>query len=89
MAKATANVETVVSIKDVTVTLTEDEVIALLVVFNHIGGSPRDSLRKHTNAIGDAITDAVGVETINGDKFAKMNASVDKVKRSIYFEDLN
>lgn len=87
MANATANVETVVTVKDLTLTLTEDEVYTLLVIANRIGGCPRASLRKHVDAINDAIHSALGADGVDLERFNRMNNNVSRDQRSIYFKD--
>lgn len=52
---ATAVATTVTKISEVTLTLSEDEARTLLEITGKIGGSPTESDRRHTDAIGSAL----------------------------------
>lgn len=58
MAKAKANIETVRTVKSVTLTLNGPESAVLLYVCNNIAGSPHNSGRAVIDNIGRALVEA-------------------------------
>jgi hypothetical protein len=65
MAAAVADIETVTTIKSVTLTLTPVEARVLLYVLNSVGGSPTFSPRLHVDKI-TAVLSGAGVVTPAG-----------------------
>jgi hypothetical protein len=60
MAAATADIETVTTLKSVTLTLTPVEARTLLYVLNSVGGSPTFSPRLHVDKITAVLSGAGG-----------------------------
>lgn len=60
MAKCVAEYQIKRTINSVTISLTEDEVNTLLVVFAKVGGDPDKSPRGHIASINDSIIAALG-----------------------------
>lgn len=58
MAKATAQIETRTVVQGVTLTLTEAETYTLLDVLAGVGGSTKDSRRRHCDSIASALNGA-------------------------------
>jgi hypothetical protein len=78
MASATADIETVVTLKGVTLTLTPVEARILLYVLNSVGGCPERSPRKHVDKI-TAVLNGAGVVAPAG--------CVEITNHTLYFKD--
>ena len=78
MAAATADIETVTTLKSVTLTLTPVEARVLLYVLNSVGGSPTFSPRLHVDKI-TAVLSGAGVVAPAG--------CPEITNQTIYFKD--
>jgi hypothetical protein len=79
MASATADIETVVTLKGVTLSLTPVEARVLLYVLNSVGGCPECSPRKHVDKITAVLAGAGVVAPAVGDP--------EITEHTIYFKD--
>lgn len=60
MATAEKTSTTVTTTTPVTLTLSEEEASTLFAVLSMVGGCPDKSPRKHTRAVREAVSDALG-----------------------------
>jgi hypothetical protein len=85
MARVQVNREVVRRVKDVTLTLNEDEANTLAAIMGHIGGRA-DSPRKHTTAILSALSGA-GFKWYVGDVLDDQAHPARLVSGSLRFAD--